>query len=141
MPFVPEAQHGKLVIFGLLCWAGPVDEGQAAMAPFRALATPVADMVRPISYPEMYPPAEPDYHPLAISRTYLPRPIRPRPSPRPILEHLEASDAAMRAAQIRALGGAMARVDPAATAFALRDRPMHGQRRVVLRGRPRQGPP
>ena len=30
----------------------------------------------------------------------------------------------MRAAQIRALGGAMARVDPAATAFALRDRPM-----------------
>jgi FAD/FMN-containing dehydrogenase len=123
MPFVPEEQHGKLVIFGLLCWAGPVDEGQAAMAPFRALATPVADMLRPISYAEMYPPAEPDYHPLAISRTFFIDRFDPAVA-ETVLEHLEASDAAMRAAQIRALGGAMARVDPDATAFALRDRPI-----------------
>ena len=123
MPFVPEAQHGKLVIFGLLCWAGPIDEGQAAMAPFRALGTPVADMLRPISYPEMYPPEDPDYHPLAIARTiFLDR--FDRSIAETALEHLEASDAAMRVTQIRALGGAMARVDPAATAFAHRDRPI-----------------
>ncbi len=123
MPFVPEAQHGKLVIFGLLCWAGPVDEGQAALAPFRTLATPVADMLRPISYAEMYPPAEPDYHPLAISRTFFLDQFD-HATAETILEHLEASDAAMRVSQIRALGGAMARVDPAATAFAHRDRPI-----------------
>ena len=38
-----------------------------------------------------------------------------------ILEHLEASDAAMRVAQLRVLGGAMARVPADATAFAHRD--------------------
>ena len=26
------------------------------MAPFRALATPIADMLRPMAYPEIYPP-------------------------------------------------------------------------------------
>ena len=39
-----------------------------------------------------------------------------------IVDHLDASDAEMRAAQIRVLGGAMARIDPHATAFAHRDR-------------------
>jgi FAD/FMN-containing dehydrogenase len=37
-----------------------------------------------------------------------------------ILEHLRASDAPMRVAQIRVLGGAMARVSAEATAFAHR---------------------
>jgi FAD/FMN-containing dehydrogenase len=39
-----------------------------------------------------------------------------------ILARLEASDAAMRVAQLRPLGGAMARVPVEATAFAHRDR-------------------
>jgi hypothetical protein len=37
--------------------------------PFRALATPIVDMVRPILYTEMYPPEDPSYHPLAINHT------------------------------------------------------------------------
>jgi hypothetical protein len=41
-----------------------------------------------------------------------------------ILEHLEASDAAMRAAQLRVLGGAIARVPDDATAYAHRQRPI-----------------
>ena len=51
--------------------AGPVTRrpASAAMAPFRALAEPLADLVRPIPYPEMYPPDDPDYHPTAVSRT------------------------------------------------------------------------
>ena len=39
-----------------------------------------------------------------------------------IVEHLQASDATMRAAQLRVLGGAMARVPAPATTFAHRDR-------------------
>ena len=70
MPFVPEALHGSLIIMGMLCWSGPVDEGEAAIAPFRALAKPIADMVQPQSYTAMYPPEDPDYHPLAIARTF-----------------------------------------------------------------------
>jgi FAD/FMN-containing dehydrogenase len=54
MPFLPAEQHGRLVIFALLAYAGEADAGERAVAPFRALAEPVADMVRPIRYPEIY---------------------------------------------------------------------------------------
>src|SRR5213594_4371965 len=69
MPGVPEELYGKLVIFGMLCYAGPVEMGEKAIAPFRALAAPIMDMVRPIRYPEMYPPEDPNYHPIAAGRT------------------------------------------------------------------------
>src|SRR5215217_2488109 len=59
MPFLPAEAHGKLVIMALLCYAGEVDEGESAIAPFRALATPLADSVGPEPYPQMYEPAEP----------------------------------------------------------------------------------
>ncbi len=121
MPFAPPEQHGTLVILALMCWAGPVDEGPAALAPFRALATPVADFLAPVSYTAMYQPEDPDYHPLAISRTFFMDAID-RDLAQVIVDHLEASDAAMRVAQLRVLGGAMARVAPDHTAFAHRDR-------------------
>ena len=38
------------------------EEGERALAPFRALAEPIADMVQPIPYPEIYMPDEEDYH-------------------------------------------------------------------------------
>ena len=56
MPFVPAEQHGKLVVMALLAYAGEVEAGERAIAPFRALATPIADMVRPMPYPEIYLP-------------------------------------------------------------------------------------
>jgi FAD/FMN-containing dehydrogenase len=119
MPFVPEEHHGSLVIMALLAYAGAVDAGQAAMAPFRELATPLADMVRPIRYPEMYPPAEEEYRPLAVARTMFIDHVDGAVA-ETILEYLEASDAPMRACQLRILGGAMARVPADATAFAHR---------------------
>ena len=45
-----------------------------------------------------------------------------------IVDTLEASDAQMRVAQLRVLGGAMARVPADATAFAHRGREDYGQR-------------
>jgi FAD/FMN-containing dehydrogenase len=119
MPFVPEAAHGKLAIFGLLTYAGDADAGERAIAPFRALATPLADMVRPMSYPEMFPPEDESYHPTAISRNLLMDTID-RDVAQTIIDHLEASDASMRVAQLRVLGGAMARVPADATAYAHR---------------------
>ena len=54
MPFVPEEAHGKPVIMGLFAYTGPVDQGDSVIAPFRALAEPFVDMVRPMRYPELY---------------------------------------------------------------------------------------
>ena len=119
MPFVPAEHHGKLVIFAMICYAGPVDAGERAVAPFRALATPIVDMVKPGRYPEMYPPDDENYHPLATSRTMFIDKVD-RGVADMILEHLSASTAPMRVAQLRVLGGAMARVPVEATAFAHR---------------------
>jgi FAD/FMN-containing dehydrogenase len=119
MPFLPEDVHGQLVIMGMLAFVGDEAAGAAAMAPFRALATPLADMVRPMTYPEMFPPEDDSYHPLAIARTMFIERVDDDVAAT-IDRFLRASDAAMRVAQLRVLGGAMARVPADATAFAHR---------------------
>ena len=123
MPFVPEEHHGSLVILAMVCWAGDPAAGPTAMAPFRALAEPLADMVRPIRYPEMFPPEDPDYHPTAVSRTMFVNTID-LDTAGVIVDRLTASDAPMRAVQIRVLGGAVARVPADATAYAHRTSPI-----------------
>ena len=119
MPFVPEEQHGKLVILGMLAFAGSTQDGERALAPFRALADPIADMVKPIPYSEMFPPDDPDYHPTAVARTMFIDHVD-APTAETIMSFLGASDAEMRVAQLRVLGGAAARVAPDATAYAHR---------------------
>jgi hypothetical protein len=119
MPFVPEEHHRKLIVMALLAYAGPADVGERVIAPFRALATPLVDMVQPMPYREIYPPDDDSYHPLAITRTMFVDRVDGVVAAT-IVEHLEASDAAMRVAQLRVLGGAMARVPASATAFAHR---------------------
>lgn len=125
LPFVPEGYHGRLVIMALLCYAGEIGAGERAVAPFRALATPLVDMVRPMPYPEIYPPDDPDYHPTAVGHTMFIDAVN-RSVAETIVAYLEASDAPMRVAQLRVLGGAMARVPADATAFA------HRARRIMV---------
>ncbi|MGH2683151.1 MAG: FAD-binding oxidoreductase [Actinomycetota bacterium] len=119
MPFVPEEHHGRLVIFAILAHAAGGEAGERAVAPFRALAEPIADMVRPMPYSEIYLPEEEGYHPTAVGRTMFVDTID-RGVAETIVEHLRASDATMKVAQLRVLGGAMARVPAHATAFAHR---------------------
>jgi FAD/FMN-containing dehydrogenase len=119
MPFLPEEAHGTLVILAMLAFSGDAADGERALAPFRALAEPLADMLRPMSYPEMFPPEDPDYHPTAAATTMFLDHVG-RDVAETILRHLEASDVTMRVAQLRVLGGAMSRVPADATAFAHR---------------------
>jgi len=119
MPLVPEEAYGKLVIMALMTYAGDPDAGERALAPFRALAEPIADLLRPMPYPEVYPPEEEGYHPVATAHTMFVDTIGP-PEAETILEHLGTSTAMMGVAQLRTLGGAMARVPADATAFAHR---------------------
>jgi FAD/FMN-containing dehydrogenase len=119
LPFVAEEHHGKIVNFAMLAWAGDVEAGEKAIAPFRALATPLADMVKPSTYPEMFPPDDAEYHPLAVSRTMFMDHVD-RPVAETIMRFLDASDSPLRVAQLRVLGGAIARVPVDATAYAHR---------------------
>jgi hypothetical protein len=119
MPFLPVEVHGKLIVLAMLIYAGDAESGERALAPFRALATPLADMLKPMSYPEIYPPEEGEYHPIGASRTMFVDTID-RSVAETILEHLQASTGSLAVAQLRVLGGAMARILVDATAFAHR---------------------
>ena len=89
----------------------------------------------PMPYPEMYPPEDPRLPPDGRRADAVHRPRRStRSRARSSSTGSTASDATMRVAQLRVLGGAMARVPADATAFAHRGEPDHGQRRGVLRG-------
>lgn len=120
MPFIPAEQVGKPILMAFIVYAGDIEAGQRAVAPFRAIATPLADMVRPMKYPEMYPPEE-AYHPLAASRTMFLDHLD-QSKINSIFEHLQSAKAKMAVVQLRVLGGAMARVPAEATAFAHRNR-------------------
>ena len=120
MPFIPEERHGDLVILGMLVYAGPADEGERALAPFRSIAAPVVDLLREMPLADIYPPDDPDYRPLYATRTMFVDTVD-RDVAATILERLGASSAQMPAIQLRVLGGAMARMPADATAFAHRD--------------------
>jgi FAD/FMN-containing dehydrogenase len=119
LPFLPPEVHCKLVVLALVCYAGDPVEGEHCLATFRGLAEPLADLLRPMAYHELFPPEDPSYHPTAVGRTMFVDRID-RNDAKTILEFLSASDAPLRVAQLRVLGGAMARVRPEATAFAHR---------------------
>ena len=118
LPFVPEELHGSLVVMAKMVYAGNVEAGRRAVAPFRALAEPVADLLRPMKYPEMYPD-EQGYRPVAVARAQFAGSVGSGQA-ETILERVGESSAMMAACEIRVLGGAMARVPADATAFAHR---------------------
>jgi FAD/FMN-containing dehydrogenase len=121
MPFVPEEAHGKPIVMATMAYVGPPNEADAAISPFRAIATPLADMVRPIRYPEMYEEGpEPQ---LATGANFFVDSIDSAGAAA-ILDALQKSTAMMKAVQLRVLGGAMARVPVDATAFAQRNQRM-----------------
>jgi FAD/FMN-containing dehydrogenase len=132
LPFVPAEHHGSLAVMALVCWSGPPEAADAALAPIRALAEPIADLVRPVAYPELFPPADPEYHPTAVARTLLLDHVD-LPLAEALLDRLRALDG-MRVVQLRALGGAIGRVPADATAFAHRSSRLMGNVAAFVTG-------
>jgi FAD/FMN-containing dehydrogenase len=120
LPFIPAEQHGQPMVMIQLVYAGDAEAGAGAIAPIRALATPLADMVRPIRYPEMYAAAAEGPAPAYAAGTNILVDDLSTGSAETILAHLETATAAIAAVQVRVLGGAMARVADDATAFGHR---------------------
>jgi hypothetical protein len=84
-----------------------------------ARAPPIADMVRPMRSPEIFPPDDPSYHPTAIGRTLFIDTVD-RCTAATIVDCLQRYDASMRVAQLRVLGDAMSHVPCEDAAFAHR---------------------
>jgi hypothetical protein len=124
MPFLPAEHHGQLVIMAMMVYAVEVEAGERTIAQFRALATPLVDTVVPKPYPEMYEPMGPGPDE-EVARSMFIDSVDDRAA-ETIVEHLRASSAQMAVAQLRILGGAMARVPVEATAFA------HRKRRIMV---------
>jgi FAD/FMN-containing dehydrogenase len=124
LPFIPAEKHGSLVYMLMLCYTGDLEAGQRAVAPLRALGTPIADMVGPMPYPAIYD---------LLAEATKPAPHSVRSAfvtgldedlAAAIVEHTRNATAPLALAQVRVLGGALARVPADATAFAHRDKPI-----------------
>ncbi|MBI3004754.1 MAG: FAD-binding oxidoreductase [Ignavibacteriales bacterium] len=121
MPFVPKEYHGQLIIMAMMVYAGETEAGQRVIAPLKALAKPIMDMVRPMKYHEMFEGPE-GPHPVAAAVHNMFIDTVDQRTSETIVDHLKASTASMSVTQLRILGGAMARVSNEATAFAHRKR-------------------
>lgn len=123
MPMLPPEVHGTFIVMVMLVYAGDAESGARALAPFRALAKPIADMAHPMKYSTIYDGPE-GPHPAAMAfRNFFTDDVD-LPAAEFLLEQLNRSTAPMCVAQFRVMGGAVARVPADATAFAHRARRM-----------------
>jgi FAD/FMN-containing dehydrogenase len=123
LPFVPAELVGTPLVLALLVHAGPLEDGARAVAPLRALDPPVADFVRALPFGEMFTAEAQPAPPRSVMCTFFSDSFD-RAAAAELLDRLRTSTAQLAAAQIRVLGGAVARVAPEATAYPHRDRRM-----------------
>ena len=139
MPFLAQEHHGKLIIMAELVYAGEGPAAEAALAPFRSLAAPLADMLKTMPYPEIYPPDDPNYRPTAEVRTLFIDNVDASVAGM-MLDRLKSAPVPFAVTQLRVLGGAMARVPADATAFAHRKSRIMANL-VALYGKPEEKEP
>jgi FAD/FMN-containing dehydrogenase len=121
-PYVPADRVGELVLSILVSWTGGIDDGQEALAPLRALATPVADAVAPMPYPGIYAFTAHQAEPHRASIRMMFADALSDAAVEDILAAMRAPSSPYSIVQLRGLGGAFGRVAPDATAFAHRRR-------------------
>lgn len=120
LPFLPPSLHGQVVLMAMMAWSGAPSDADAALAPFRAIDTPLADLVGPMPYSALFIPEDPNMRMSCAIRSSFTGPVSETQA-QSLIDSLARSDAPMRMAQIRVLGGAVSRQPADATAFAHRD--------------------
>ena len=119
-PFIPADRVGELSVMLTFVYAGDPVDGEAAIAPFRALAEPIADLAGPMPYPGIYAFTEEGAKPDAfLVRSAFLDTVDDQ-TVDTIIEYLSRATTPGAMIQLRGLGGAIARVPAGATAFAHR---------------------
>ncbi|HEX5013469.1 MAG TPA: FAD-binding oxidoreductase [Candidatus Limnocylindrales bacterium] len=122
LPFVPPEHHFKPSAIVMFVHASDdIAAGQAALEPFRALATPLAEGVFPMPYPGIYDfTAEGGKPGPGVTRSVMLDELDDETIDL-ILERVADPSSPTAITEVRVLGGALARVPADATAFAHRD--------------------
>lgn len=122
LPFIPEDRHGDTFLVFVACWAGPVEEGEAALQPFREVAPVVAEGLGAMPYPALnsafdalVPPGLQHYWKANFVKDLTDEAIAAH------LEHGPKVPVVNSTVHIYPINGACHRVDPEETAFAYRD--------------------
>ena len=121
-PFVPAERVGELVLMVLACWSGDREEGERVLAPFRALAEPVADAIAPIPYPVLYQFTQAQEVPHAVAIRSMFADAHGDETIDAMLAAMQEATSPMCMVQFRAMGGAIARLSDDETAYAHRQR-------------------
>ena len=119
-PYVPQERVGELVLSILVTWTGSIEDGEKALAPLRALATPVADAVGPMPYSAIYNFTAHQAMPHGVSLRSMFADELSDDLIDKSLAALETATSPFAMVHLRGLGGAMGRAGAGDTAFAHR---------------------
>ncbi|MGV6803628.1 MAG: FAD-binding oxidoreductase [Ruegeria sp.] len=121
LPFLPEEWHGREVLIFAACYAGSVENGVAAMEPLRALGEPIADVISPHAFVDWQAAFDPLLTPGA--RNYWKSHdfnALPSDAIAGLLDSISTLPDPSCEVFIAHVGGAMARIEAAATAYPQR---------------------
>jgi FAD/FMN-containing dehydrogenase len=123
-PHFPEQARGAPVLILAGCYCGPVEEGERVTRPLREFDTPVADLSGPMRFLDVQRFFDPDYPDGRLyywKSQYVPE--MNDAVIRLAVRHASGRPSRLSSIDIWALGGAVARTEPGATAVAWRNAP------------------
>ena len=124
-PAIPDQHWGRPVVYLSVAWSGSPDAGERALAPLRALGSPINDTVTWQPYPALFSPVDRDEEPTSgVSSRALFLDALDDTMIEVIERRLTEPGAPRAIVQLRVLGGALARVPGDETAFGWRDQPV-----------------
>jgi FAD/FMN-containing dehydrogenase len=103
LPFVPSEHHGQLALLVRLVYVGDLDHGQRALAPLRAVATPLADAITPMPYQQMYAAEGPRAERVRMATRSMFLDELDKRTAATIYERIQAQPSPMTAVQIRVM--------------------------------------
>lgn len=122
LPFLPRERFGSPVIAVVVLWSGDIDDGKRALAPLRRIGSPLADVVRPAPYVALQSMLD-GGAPHGMSYYWKSHRL-PELADEVIdvfVERTRAMTSPLGQVQLWAMGGAVTRVPPDATAVGPRE--------------------